>query len=549
MSKVKQVPVADIVINRDLYPRAKTDYGTVLRYQGSDLRSMLAESPIEVNQDNILIDGRHRLEAAQLTDYTEVPVVVTETASDGELYLLAIRRNSKHGRQLEPHDKRACALRIYLGKVTAENVTVEHTGAVVELAAVLAVSKRTIASWLQMTYRSFRDERDSLVRIARKVGNVPVADIMAKFSISESTYARIVRPQKEKEDADRAERDRRILADARAGMIQEAIARKHGVSQGRVSEIIGRGHVSVPAEVAVGDNDADEATTVQQQDMELANDGASTFIEDRDADIIDNPGLLSVPDLAEKHGLSERVIRSMKTDARLARERAEKAEAGDQESERGGQDSPGHAREEEDGEGQEQLCSGVRAMARTNALPGAIAKQFGIPMDQVIQIIRDSSIEAGTPASMPPETEESMMEQEWQEAHDAESGRRVVSGVAGRSPLPSELFRKMMEEEGEEDEGSGRTSPSTQEGGSVPVSAPDSPMVGHNAVAREQGYKDRDWGNLDDLRRWVLNDERMYETWMDSGKSFVAWVMFCVEDYMGRQPHPETGFHRLGIHD
>ncbi len=68
--------------------------------------------PIEINQNNILIDGAHRLSAFKQMKKTEIPCIITNTSTDDELYVLAIKRNSDHGYQLTRDDKKRIANRL-----------------------------------------------------------------------------------------------------------------------------------------------------------------------------------------------------------------------------------------------------------------------------------------------------------------------------------------------------------------------------------------------------------------------------------------------------
>jgi Protein of unknown function (DUF3102)/ParB-like nuclease domain len=87
------IPISDIIFNRDLYPRLQFDLEYVRELAGRlDLLP-----PIEVNQHNVLIDGRYRLEAHKACGMRRIRVVVTEVADAREHLCLSIKRNSRHG--------------------------------------------------------------------------------------------------------------------------------------------------------------------------------------------------------------------------------------------------------------------------------------------------------------------------------------------------------------------------------------------------------------------------------------------------------------------
>src|SRR3990167_4974516 len=132
------VAVDRVVFRDDLYPRIETSAVTVQKY-AEDLDVL---PPIEVNQNNELIDGWHRWTAHKKAKAETIRVIVTKTKSDGELLELAIQRNATHGLQLSQQDKRDMARRIYTA--TPEK---ERDGTKSRLAQILSVSDRTIRDW------------------------------------------------------------------------------------------------------------------------------------------------------------------------------------------------------------------------------------------------------------------------------------------------------------------------------------------------------------------------------------------------------------------
>ncbi|HNT78560.1 MAG TPA: ParB N-terminal domain-containing protein [Anaerolineae bacterium] len=123
----------EIVWRADLYPRLKPDASTIQRY-ADDLDVL---PPIEVNQDNILIDGYHRWQAHQQAGADTIPVIVTTTPNEAELLRLAIARNATHGRQLSAADKRRYAQR-WAAELPAA-----------QICATLSISERTLRRWTQ----------------------------------------------------------------------------------------------------------------------------------------------------------------------------------------------------------------------------------------------------------------------------------------------------------------------------------------------------------------------------------------------------------------
>jgi hypothetical protein len=146
--------VKDVVFRKDLYPRINHSPETVQKY-AEDLSVL---PPIEVNQHGELIDGWHRLTAHKKNEAEEVPAIVTQTLSDAHLLELAIARNSSHGLQMSQADKKDMARKIY--HATAER---DRTGKKAELAKILSVSERTIASWLGRIDKDAKDARNQRI--------------------------------------------------------------------------------------------------------------------------------------------------------------------------------------------------------------------------------------------------------------------------------------------------------------------------------------------------------------------------------------------------
>ena len=146
---MRRIKVADVVYREDLYPRVAVDPALVERY-ADDIDVL---PPIELNQDNILIDGVHRLRAHQRQGLETIGYTVTETASEAELLQLACRRNASHGHQLSQTDKRRMAQHMYAA-AGARGKELR-----LELADILSVPERTMRSWTQQIDRDDSAER------------------------------------------------------------------------------------------------------------------------------------------------------------------------------------------------------------------------------------------------------------------------------------------------------------------------------------------------------------------------------------------------------
>lgn len=142
--------VSDVKYREDLYPRIKPDPALIQRYAAN----LEVLPPIEVNQNNILIDGYHRWTAHRKNEAETISATVTETASEIELFALAIRRNSNHGWQMDEDSKKASAIRLYGDGTGMDKATI---------ADVLSVSTKSVARYLSAIDKQIADQRDQTI--------------------------------------------------------------------------------------------------------------------------------------------------------------------------------------------------------------------------------------------------------------------------------------------------------------------------------------------------------------------------------------------------
>ena len=142
--------VSEVIYREDLYPRVKTDPTLVQKYA----ENIDVLPPIEINQNNILIDGYHRLTAYKKLNIEEIEVTVTETKSEEEVYRLSIERNAKFGMQMNRDDKKACARRLYrFGDGLAEG----------EIAKLLSVTPKTVSEYVKDIKTQVEEEKNQKI--------------------------------------------------------------------------------------------------------------------------------------------------------------------------------------------------------------------------------------------------------------------------------------------------------------------------------------------------------------------------------------------------
>lgn len=139
-----QKPIKDIIFREDLYPRFETKQNLIQQYA----HSIDYLPPIRISQQNILIDGWHRLKAHELESKQLINVEVIQVASEKELKQLAYRFNSNHGLQLSQEEKRKYAIEM-IGDLQAN-----------ELSDILQVDESTISRWTKARKDQLDSERD-----------------------------------------------------------------------------------------------------------------------------------------------------------------------------------------------------------------------------------------------------------------------------------------------------------------------------------------------------------------------------------------------------
>lgn len=80
-------------VRLEVYVRTKLNETKVLEY-AELMEAKVNFPPIEVNQDNIIIDGRHRYEAAKLCSHDKIACTVTRTKDEADLISRAYRANA-----------------------------------------------------------------------------------------------------------------------------------------------------------------------------------------------------------------------------------------------------------------------------------------------------------------------------------------------------------------------------------------------------------------------------------------------------------------------
>lgn len=136
-----------IIYRADLYPRFKPNPRAIQEYS----QNLEALPPIEVSQNNILIDGYHRWKAHETAGVDEIRCVVTQVASEMELLMLAVLRNATHGQQLTAEEKKKYALMWW--QVLDDE----------DICKTLSIAPRTFREWTKNKREQFEEQQRQVV--------------------------------------------------------------------------------------------------------------------------------------------------------------------------------------------------------------------------------------------------------------------------------------------------------------------------------------------------------------------------------------------------
>ena len=171
------IALDDVVLRDNLDPR--------LGQRDDDLIQQYAEifdalPPIEINQDNELIDGWHRFLAAKQVDREQISYVVVETTDDDDLRDRMYAANLRHGVQYSREQKRAYGITLHGRELSAK-----------EIARLSGVGVSTVYRWTRELREQDRQERDVEIQRLREDG-LTQQEIADALEIAQSTVAEII---------------------------------------------------------------------------------------------------------------------------------------------------------------------------------------------------------------------------------------------------------------------------------------------------------------------------------------------------------------------
>ena len=177
MNSPQKIALDDVVLREDLDPRLG-DRDDALIAQYADIFDALP--PIEINQHNELIDGWHRVRAAERAKRKEIAYVVVETDGDDDLGDKMWAANLKHGVQYTREQRQTHGLKLHDRGLKAK-----------EIAERVGVGASSVYRWTKEYREKIKQERDSEIQRLREEGKTQQA-IADELRIDRSTVARNV---------------------------------------------------------------------------------------------------------------------------------------------------------------------------------------------------------------------------------------------------------------------------------------------------------------------------------------------------------------------
>ena len=173
--KCEVIQIAEIQVDKDLYPRAEVDDENVERLVMLEGKY---RTRLVISEDCVLVDGQHRLKALEKNGIKEAEVEVYQYGSDDALLQHAVELNCQHGKNLSQDEKKGWVRKNWtLGSDTKA------------LAKVVGVAPRTVENWTNDLRADAKAKRDREIAEDLRVGKT-VAQAAAEHGVSESTVKR-----------------------------------------------------------------------------------------------------------------------------------------------------------------------------------------------------------------------------------------------------------------------------------------------------------------------------------------------------------------------
>ncbi len=171
------IPLGDVVLRDDLDPRLGQRDGDLIQ-QYAEIFDELP--PIEINQDKELIDGWHRVRAAERAGRSEIAYIVVETTGDDDLSDKMWAANLKHGVQYTRVQRQTQGLKLH-GRGLKAKAIAERCG----------VGVNSVYRWTKELREKEKAEREHAVLELAKQGKTQ-QEIAGELGVPQQTISRIV---------------------------------------------------------------------------------------------------------------------------------------------------------------------------------------------------------------------------------------------------------------------------------------------------------------------------------------------------------------------
>jgi len=168
--EIIEMKITDIIFDKKMYPRLHYSQKTIDKYA----ENLDVLPPITINQNNILIDGLHRLRAHEQHDMTVKPTikcVIEHTKNKREILERAIELNATHGLQLYYKDKRRLAIELFDGTNSKRLVTL------------LSVSNDCFNKWIREKREILNQQIEDTIMNAYLIDGMTQKEIAEKYEV------------------------------------------------------------------------------------------------------------------------------------------------------------------------------------------------------------------------------------------------------------------------------------------------------------------------------------------------------------------------------
>ena len=174
-----KIKISEVVFREDLYPRKQVNQSKVQVYS----ESIDVLPPIVLNQDNILMDGRHRQLAHKQKGCEEIEATIIQTKDEDDLFLQAIELNSKHGFQLEESDKKKIACEMVSGSSERDKQIIKS----------LSIPERTYYSWVGDKLKTLKEVRNEEILTKWLTLKYTQEELAKEYNVHRETIIKLIK--------------------------------------------------------------------------------------------------------------------------------------------------------------------------------------------------------------------------------------------------------------------------------------------------------------------------------------------------------------------